>query len=464
MVNPTHNRYINWTLALYFGWLLSFPFYGPVLAVALPADFAGSFSPALIFAFFHAISLLLGGILLKNTALWKKLMLWSLAATIAVNAILLFPSARLWPWGMALLGASSAIYILGWSYPYTVSIPVTGRMRQMASIIIGANLISIFFNYISAVISPGLTLALATAPLFTALAVLLRSPADPDHVLPSRKAVSLPSPLILIFCLFIAGLYLNGGFMHIIIFPFLETDMPFYHYISTLPYIAVLLLLRHFGTRLQRYFPVYMGVTLLGMAFVSFALLDKITAGLFLTETLMGAAFALLDLFVWTTLGDLAFIYGAPFLIFGLANAATVSSIIAGDLIGSKLLQIGETHRLVTAVFAAAAIFSAFAVIPWLNERINKDLSAFKKKSEEESPVEAVTKSLPPKQRLTPRETEITVLILKGITNKEIAKQLFISENTLKTHLKHIFSKFGVSNKRGLLTLAAQKENDNTGI
>ncbi len=42
---------------------------------------------------------------------------------------------------------------------------------------------------------------------------------------------------------------------------------------------------------------------------------------------------------------------------------------------------------------------------------------------------------------LTPREKEITVLVATGASNKQIARQLFIRENTVKTILAKVFEK-----------------------
>ncbi len=42
---------------------------------------------------------------------------------------------------------------------------------------------------------------------------------------------------------------------------------------------------------------------------------------------------------------------------------------------------------------------------------------------------------------LTPRQKEITVLVATGASNKQIARQLFISENTVKTILAQVFEK-----------------------
>jgi DNA-binding CsgD family transcriptional regulator len=52
---------------------------------------------------------------------------------------------------------------------------------------------------------------------------------------------------------------------------------------------------------------------------------------------------------------------------------------------------------------------------------------------------------------LTPRETEIACLVLKGFSNKEIGALCFISELTVKDHVKHVFKKVGIRSRAGLL-------------
>jgi two-component system, NarL family, response regulator YdfI len=65
-------------------------------------------------------------------------------------------------------------------------------------------------------------------------------------------------------------------------------------------------------------------------------------------------------------------------------------------------------------------------------------------------------------ETLTPREMELLQLISRGLTNKQIAQTLTISEHTVKFHLSSIFSKLGVFNRteavrsgihHGLITL-----------
>lgn len=51
---------------------------------------------------------------------------------------------------------------------------------------------------------------------------------------------------------------------------------------------------------------------------------------------------------------------------------------------------------------------------------------------------------------LTDREAEVARLVSNGISNKEIAKELYISETTVKKHLTHIFEKMNLDNRDSL--------------
>jgi DNA-binding NarL/FixJ family response regulator len=48
---------------------------------------------------------------------------------------------------------------------------------------------------------------------------------------------------------------------------------------------------------------------------------------------------------------------------------------------------------------------------------------------------------------LSPREREILDLVVQGSTNREMAKALFITETTVKVHLRHIYEKLGVRSR-----------------
>lgn len=55
---------------------------------------------------------------------------------------------------------------------------------------------------------------------------------------------------------------------------------------------------------------------------------------------------------------------------------------------------------------------------------------------------------------LTPRELEILQLIAQGLSNREIAERLFVSENTVKTHSANLFTKLNARRRTQAVQLA----------
>ena len=61
-----------------------------------------------------------------------------------------------------------------------------------------------------------------------------------------------------------------------------------------------------------------------------------------------------------------------------------------------------------------------------------------------------------PSISLSARETEVLALVSQGLSNPAIAKQLFLSEATVKTHLLHAFEKLEVSDRTRAVTKAME--------
>lgn len=57
---------------------------------------------------------------------------------------------------------------------------------------------------------------------------------------------------------------------------------------------------------------------------------------------------------------------------------------------------------------------------------------------------------------ITPREHEILMLIAAGLSNREIAEKLFVSENTVKTHSSRLFDKLDARRRTQAVQIAKQ--------
>ena len=62
-----------------------------------------------------------------------------------------------------------------------------------------------------------------------------------------------------------------------------------------------------------------------------------------------------------------------------------------------------------------------------------------------------------PRVDLTPREIEVLRLAAKGLRNKDIARVIGRTEETVKVHLKHLMAKLGVADRTEAVTLALQR-------
>jgi DNA-binding NarL/FixJ family response regulator len=48
---------------------------------------------------------------------------------------------------------------------------------------------------------------------------------------------------------------------------------------------------------------------------------------------------------------------------------------------------------------------------------------------------------------LTPREGEVAALLARGLSNRQLASQLVITEQTVETHVKHLLGKLGLASR-----------------
>jgi DNA-binding NarL/FixJ family response regulator len=83
---------------------------------------------------------------------------------------------------------------------------------------------------------------------------------------------------------------------------------------------------------------------------------------------------------------------------------------------------------------------------------IERHRSDRRKSERRQQPRARASKSGKTADRCTAREREVVELLLQGMTNKQIAQELRIAEDTVKKHLLHAYRKLGV-HRRVLLML-----------
>lgn len=115
-------------------------------------------------------------------------------------------------------------------------------------------------------------------------------------------------------------------------------------------------------------------------------------------------------------------------------DAEILGAIEAGA--SGYVLKDAPPDAIARAVREAAA--GRLALTPELSERVVQVLRA-------------------PRVRLTDREQEVLRLLETGASNPQIAKTLFVTEATVKTHLVHIFAKLGVDSRSRAVAVARER-------
>jgi DNA-binding NarL/FixJ family response regulator len=110
-----------------------------------------------------------------------------------------------------------------------------------------------------------------------------------------------------------------------------------------------------------------------------------------------------------------------------------------------KEISIDEVAAAIRSVAGGQSLIS-----PSMASKLLTEFATMIKKGDERQQV--------PAPRLTDRELEVLKLVAKGLNNRDIAKELFISENTVKNHIRNILEKLQLHSRMEAVVYAVREK------
>jgi DNA-binding CsgD family transcriptional regulator len=136
-------------------------------------------------------------------------------------------------------------------------------------------------------------------------------------------------------------------------------------------------------------------------------------------------------------------------LVYGLIGAAFLAAL---QFIQYRFLLL--EHSLEIYGGLVATLFASLGI--WLGLKLTRTKVIVKEVPVPVSEPFSVNTASVERLGLTPREMEILHLIAEGLSNREIAGRLFVSENTVKTHSANLFSKLSAKRRTQAVQLAKE--------
>ncbi|MFA5577562.1 MAG: helix-turn-helix transcriptional regulator [Tissierellaceae bacterium] len=451
------------THSLFSAWMLSFLFEGQILYYLADSH---KFEPKfMIFSGAAAIftGLLLFGLFIKTKKAAKKLFLFSYSFFIVISGVFFFPPSPLWIIGIIVASFLAGGCVAGWAFYLKDGTPKNQRIKTIADMLILSNLLMILNNMTAIHISPYVGLLLSTIMLLAALLLALKLPEEDSNsslAVVELKGEPIDTTNLLVFLyLFITIITINSGLMYQVVnpaFPDIEWLTSWYW---AIPYITAVFVMKNLPQKTNRSYILYVAIAMIGLSFIGFMGLKPGVLSYLILNTLMMGACGVYDLFWWSILGEMLELHHNPAKILGIGLSANILGILLGGILGGSIIS-STTYSLNPTLLALTVVCVTLVLLPPLHKHLSlllKDhayLVGFAQLDEDEqiNQIEGTAKF----GKLSERESQVAFLLLQGKTYRVIAKELLISENTVKYYVKNIYYKFGI-NSRGELIDIMQK-------
>jgi DNA-binding NarL/FixJ family response regulator len=113
-----------------------------------------------------------------------------------------------------------------------------------------------------------------------------------------------------------------------------------------------------------------------------------------------------------------------------------------------KDIPLDEVADTVRAVYGGQSLIN-----PSMAAKLLTEFATLAKRDDEEPRAEEL-----PAPRLTEREMQVLKLVARGMNNRDIAKELFISENTVKNHVRNILEKLQIHSRMEAVMVAVREK------
>lgn len=422
------------TLGFTYGSTIIFTFFGPVLTIA-----AGDFAPFLSIV---AVILHVLAFFLKPFRIEKYPKFFYAFLAILLPLILLFHTS---PYYLQILTIMLYAYIIGrigcfWTYIADIVIPnhIRGRIISLSLFI--SFTILFFVNMTFPLLTKGI--ALLFPAIMSSISVFFYLKADEkyknDISRHENKVHSSINPYYIY--VFLIVIYIAGGFSYSGIYPSFEPYEHIDRYYNVFFYLVAIIIsgivLDKYGRKINFVF----GVGLLGISFTFFIMPSSLIT-YFITQTFLQSGWAFVNAFGWSFSWDMSELLKREYVF-----PRGISAMLLGTAIGAFSSQIIQKiefgNSSIYGIVTFIPLFVASMVLAFFPETLRRD----KKKKIQFNKLQQI-KEL---KVLTPRELEVCYHMINGFSNKKISKVLFISENTVKTHISRIYSKLYISSRNEL--------------
>ncbi|SKC81070.1 LuxR family transcriptional regulator [Maledivibacter halophilus] len=426
--------FIILTLGFTYGATIVFTFFGPVLTITV-----GKLTPTLsiIGVLVHVFSFFL-----KPTELEKNQKFFYVFLGIVIPLILLFYTL---PYYFQILTIMLYAYMIGrigcfWTYMANAVIPSHIRGRTI-SLSLFISFVILFLLNIS---FPLLTnrVALIFPGVISIIVVVFYSKINRNHknnvVSYKNKAYSnIHSYYIYAFLIVI---YIAGGFSYAGIYPSFEPYMHIDRYYNVLFYLLAIITAGIVLDKYGRKINFMLGVGFLGISFTFFIMPSSVIT-YFITQTFLQCGWAFVNAFGWSFSWDMSESLKKNY-VFPRGIAAMLLGTAIGAFLSQTIEKIGFGHSSVYGIVTFIPLFLAIMILVFFPETLKRD----KRRKIEFNKLQGIEEL----KILTPRELEVCYHVINGFNNKRISKILFISENTVKTHISRIYSKLYISSRSEL--------------